>query len=33
MTNKPEKSDVSKVAKKLANNPVRSGAELVELRE
>jgi RNA-directed DNA polymerase len=33
MMNKPEKSDLSKVAKKPANNPGRSGAELVERRE
>jgi len=33
MMNKPEKSDLSKVAKKPANNPGRSGAESVERRE
>jgi hypothetical protein len=33
MTNGPEKSDPSTVAKKLANNPGRSGAESVERRE
>jgi hypothetical protein len=33
MTNGPEKSDPSTVAKKPANNPGRSGAESVERRE
>ena len=33
MTNGPEKSDLSTVAKKPANNPGRSAAESVERRE